>query len=237
MGPTGDTAPHRIGPAPTSQLWRDAVFLHWPCDPDRLAPLLPPGTRPDVFAGTGWLGVVALRMPVIRLAGVPLGGMTQLNVRTYCVDRTGAHGQVFLAMELSRPELGAGLRVLSGLPCRGSRVRQQRDGGTLGYRAERRGLRVRFLVRPGEAVEPGPLERFLTARWALHFARAGRTVRLPVAHEPWRLRSAELLGLSHRGLAPLFAGCATGPRWPHVLVGAGVSARFGFPALLPPRRP
>ena len=33
----------------TTQSWRELTFLHWAVDPDRVAPLLPPGTRPDVF--------------------------------------------------------------------------------------------------------------------------------------------------------------------------------------------
>ena len=34
-----------------TQRWCDAVFLHWAVDPPDVAPLLPPGVRPDVHDG------------------------------------------------------------------------------------------------------------------------------------------------------------------------------------------
>ena len=45
-----------------SQWWRDISFLHWRVDPDLVAPLLPPGVRPDVYDGSSWVGLIPFRM-------------------------------------------------------------------------------------------------------------------------------------------------------------------------------
>ena len=38
------------------QWWRDITFVHWRVDPARLAPLMPPGVRPDLFDGAAGSG-------------------------------------------------------------------------------------------------------------------------------------------------------------------------------------
>merc|ERR1739841_244482 len=50
-------APPLPGRAVIAQRWSRALFLHWRADAARLAPLLPPGVRPDVFDGSGWIGL------------------------------------------------------------------------------------------------------------------------------------------------------------------------------------
>ena len=45
-----------------SQWWLDISFLHWRVDPDRIAPLLPEGTVPDVYDGGSWVGLIPFRM-------------------------------------------------------------------------------------------------------------------------------------------------------------------------------
>ena len=56
--------------------------------------------------------------------------------------------------------------------------------------------------RPDES-PPGDedLAAFLTARWGLHTAALGRSLYIPNEHEPWRLRSAEVLLLDDGLLA------------------------------------
>ncbi|MCU1570595.1 MAG: hypothetical protein JWR33_1336 [Naasia sp.] len=45
------TAPPLPGRPILGRRWSDVTFLHWRVDPARVAPLLPAGTRPDVFEG------------------------------------------------------------------------------------------------------------------------------------------------------------------------------------------
>ena len=45
-----------------TQAWRDLTFLHWAVDPAEVAPLLPPGIRPDVHEGRTYVGLVPFRM-------------------------------------------------------------------------------------------------------------------------------------------------------------------------------
>ena len=45
------------------------------------------------------------------------------------------------------------------------------------------------------------LAAFLTARWGLHTMACGRSMFIPNEHEPWRLRSAEVLLLDDGLLA------------------------------------
>ncbi len=61
-----------------TQQWRDLTFLHWPVDPGLAAGLLPPGTRPDLFEGTSYVGLIAFRMyrtGWLGLPGLPLPGL------------------------------------------------------------------------------------------------------------------------------------------------------------------
>ncbi|HEX2073834.1 MAG TPA: DUF2071 domain-containing protein, partial [Geodermatophilus sp.] len=177
------------------------AFLHWPADPAEIAPLLPPGTRPDVHEGRTFVGLVALRMLGSHLPGLPpvpwLSSFGQLNARLYSVDEHGRRGVVFRALEAGRllPALTA--RELTRLPYAWSRVDVRRDGDLRTYTARRRWppgpARARLALRIGPPCEPDPLELFVTARWGLHTRVGGRTAYLGVQHDPWRLHRADLL--------------------------------------------
>ena len=129
------------------------------------------------------------------VAGAPLpwvGTFGQVNVRLYSVDQQGRRGVVFLSLDADRlpPVLAA--RAL-GLPYRWASVRVRHDGDRYVYRADRHRGRghLRLELRPGPPREPDAVEQFVTARWGMHAAIAGRTVPVRVAHEPWRLHRAE----------------------------------------------
>ena len=79
------------------QQWRELLFLHFPCDPAEIAPLLPPGLAVDTFpdaAGVerAWIGLVPFLMKNVRWAFAPRVPGThtfpETNVRTY-VHREG----------------------------------------------------------------------------------------------------------------------------------------------------
>lgn len=194
------TPPRAARPALLRQDWRDVAFLHWALDPGVAAPLLPPGTRPDVLDGCTFAGLIALRMERTAVLGGPalpwLGSFGQVNVRLYSVDERGRRGVVFLSLDAGRVVPALAARRLAGLPYSWARVRVGGEGDRREYRAERhRGAgRVRITLRRGRALPvPGPLELFVTARWGMHHRMGGRTLYGQVEHGPWPLHAAELL--------------------------------------------
>jgi uncharacterized protein YqjF (DUF2071 family) len=218
-----------------TQGWRDVAFLHWRVEPAAVAPLLPPGTRPDVHDGSSWVGLVPFRMRRIGVLGLPglpyLGSFLETNVRLYSVDAQGRRGVVFRSLDADRllPVLTA--RVL-GLPYLWARMRFRRDGDRVTYASARRwpgprGAGGRIDVRVGAPLEaPGPLEHFLTGRWGLHQSTLGRTAYWPNEHPAWPLHRAELVRLDEDLLAAAgLPGVAGTPD--SVLWSPGVDVRFG----------
>ncbi|MFC9082041.1 YqjF family protein [Streptomyces sp. NPDC057062] len=223
---------------------RQLTFLHWPVEPDRVAELLPAGTRPDALDGVTYVGLVPFLMRAAGLGpgpGLPyLGTFCETNVRLYSVDAQGRRGVVFRSLDAARliPALVGRLGVR--LPYTWSAMRLRREGDVITYSCRRRhpaaaGPVSRAVVRTGRPiVRPTRLERFLTARWGLHVTWHGRTVHLPNEHEPWPLFRAELLDLDDglvtaAGLPPMTQGPVS------VLYSPGVAVRFGTPTVVPPQ--
>lgn len=233
--PLTPTAPRPAGRTVFTQGWRDVAFLHWRVDPSAVAPLLPPGTRPDLHDGSSWVGLIPFRMRRIGVLGAPglpyLGSFLETNVRLYSVDEHGRRGVVFRSLEADRllPVLTA--RAL-GLPYLWARMRFTRGGDRLTYASARRwpgprGAHARIELRTGPAIpQPGPLEHFLTARWGLHQTTLGRTAYWPNAHPAWPLHDAELLGWDEDLLVAAGLPGVTGPP-DSVLWSPGVDVRFG----------
>ncbi|MGY1642492.1 YqjF family protein [Geodermatophilus sp. SYSU D00703] len=232
MPPQQVLPPGAVRPVLLRQAWRDVAFLHWPLDPACAAPLLPPGTRPDVRAGTTHVGVVALRIARTALPTGPAlpwaGSFDEVNVRLYAVDERGRRGVVFRRMDAGRLPAVLTARALPRLPYVWSRTRVRRDGDRYAVTV---GRRLWMALRIGAPVEPDPLEAFLTARWGLHTRVAGRLVYLPVVHGPWPLRSAEVSTLIGDPLAA--AGLPPVPGPPvSVLFSPGVDdVRIGLPTV------
>jgi len=252
------TTPRPLRATLLTQWWRDAAFLHWPVDADVVAPLMPPGVRPDVHDETSWVGLIGFRMVALGfgpLPGVPyFGSFLETNVRLYSVDRLGRRGVVFRTLDATRLVPVLASRVWPQVPYAWSSMEVDRDGrpatGTaplavgehLTYTARRRwpaprGTTSRFAVRVGDAVtEPSPLESFLTARWGLHSAtRAGGTRYLPNAHPAWPLHRATVTELDDGLVVACGLPQPVGPP-ASVLVSDGVSVRFGPPLTDAPLR-
>lgn len=221
-----------------TQWWLDLAFVHWPVEPGLVAPLLPPGVRPDTLHGVTYVGLVAFRMRRVgwfRLPGVPyLGTFPETNVRLYSVDERGRRGVVFRSLDASRLIPVVVGRGVFRLPYLWSRMSVRRDADTITYTSSRRwpgprGARASLSVRIGEPVaEPTELEHFLTARWGMHNAFFGRPVYLPNAHPRWPLHRAELLSLDEDVVTA--AGLARPLGDPvSVLYSPGVPVRFGLP--------
>ncbi|GAB2504527.1 YqjF family protein [Nocardiopsis aegyptia] len=227
---TTASPPPLPGPPPLTQGWHDAVFVHWRVDPERVAPLLPAHTRPDVLDGAAHVGLVAFRVPSTTGAGaVPLGGFHEVNVRVYSVDGQGRQGVVFLSMDADAAHSVLAARLLTGLPYMWSDVslRTAPNGvraGAVRRRVPGRGVGGHWRVAvDGPVTEPTPLERFLTARWGLHTAHLGATRWIRVTHEPWALYRARLL--DYRGDLLEAAGLSVGDSRPvSVLWSPGVTA-------------
>ena len=205
LQPVTATAPHLPGTQIMSQSWQDLTFLHWRVTPDAVAPFLPPGTRPDVYDGSSWVGLIPFRMVgagVGRGPAVPwLGSFAETNVRLYSVDEQGRRGVVFRTLEASRLAVVLGARLAFALPYTWARMRVIEADGVLTYSSRRRwpGPRTattRLVVRPGDPLPASdPLDDFLTARWGLHTRAFGRTLYVPNQHETWQLHRADLLHL------------------------------------------
>lgn len=236
--PISASAPPLPGPAIIRQRWRDAVFLHWRVDPAEVAPLLPPGTHPDEYDGSSWVGLIPFRLEASQFLSAPpvpwLGTFLETNVRLYAVDEQGRRGVVFRTLEAQHlvPVLTA--QIALGLPYRWARMRSRRRGDELAYASERltgpSRPRTRSRVRvAGEPVVSNGLADFLTARWAMHVGRGRRTAYWRNEHEPWPLVQAELLELRDELLAdsgfPRLAERAPDS----VLFSPGVTTAFSAP--------
>lgn len=231
-------------PLPTrqimSQWWRDITFVHWRVDPDLVAPLLPRGVRPDLYDGSAWVGLIPFRMVdagVGKLGRVPyFGTFLETNVRLYSVDDAGRHGVVFCSLEASQIAVVAGANAGFGVPYKYARMSFAERGDRIRYETVRRtGSRPRSLleIEVGEAVpEPGPLERFLTARFGLHTTVLGQSLWIPNTHGPWPLQQARVVTLRDELVAA--AGLPeTATRPPDsVLFSRGVRTVFGLPQRL-----
>ncbi len=225
-----------------TQGWAQLAYVHWRYDPALLEPFLPHGVRPDIVDGSAWVGLIPFTMQRIGILGVrPLPGVSsflETNIRTYGVGPDGRRSVVFLTLEASRllPVLAA--RVSYRLPYAWAAMTMRREGDTVSYASTRRwpndrGATSQLTVRLGEPVLADAVDDALTARWGLHSRwYGGRTVWVPVDHEPWPLRAARLEsvddGLFHAvGLAP--------PRGePRVLWSEGVHVRIGRPRRVSP---
>jgi uncharacterized protein YqjF (DUF2071 family) len=201
-----------------------------------VAPLLPPGVRPDVFDGSTWVGVIPFLLDRATIFGSPpvpyVGSFVEVNVRLYGVDEAGRRGVVFLSLEASRLAAVLAARAAFGLPYRWSKTTMDAAGGTIRYSSRRhgRGPSSCIVSRPGDRVEADPLALFLTARWGLFTALRGRTIFLPNEHEPWELWSAELLDLDDELVASAGLPGVTDRAPDSVLFSRGVETRFGSEA-------
>ncbi len=239
--PVTREAPPLRGRVISTQSWRALTFLHWTVDPDRVAPLLPPGVRPDLHEGRTYVGLVPFRMVGLSLGrgpGLPyFGTFLETNVRLYSVDETGRRGVVFLSLDTDRAAAVPTIRAGIGAPYRWARMRFRRAGNRVTYEARLRRLprtgaerpSSRIVVRVGKPREATPLDDFLTARWGAHVLRRGRTTYVPNRHEPWPLHDANVLELDDELVASVGLQGVTERPPDHVAFSEGVRAEFGPP--------
>lgn len=232
--PIRRTAPPLPGREIAAQRWSDLTFLHWRVESSRVAPLLPPGVRPDEFDGSSWVGLIPFLLDRASLFGGPavpyVGRFVEINVRLYGVDEAGRRGVVFLSLEASRLLAVLGAQAVFGLPYRWAATTMDPVDGTIAYASRRHGggPASRIVSRPGARLEPDPLADFLTARWGMFVARRGRTRFFPNEHEPWVVHAAELLDLDDGLVTAAGLPGVTGRPPDSVLFSPGVRTRFGW---------
>jgi uncharacterized protein len=232
------TPPPLPAPVWMDQFWGDLTFLHWPVRPEQVAPMFPPGTRPDVFDGMTYVALVPFVMRYSRPgAAIPLpyfGSFAETNVRLYSVDDDGRHGVLFRSLETARLAVVPVTRAVLGVPYTWAKMRVGRAGPRVDYTSVRRwpdaGLRSALTVTVGEPAEPTPLETWLTARWGAHTLKAGHTWWVPNEHGPWPLYEAEIIGLRD-DLVPAAIAAPVGEGL-RPLFSPGVHACFGRPSRL-----
>ena len=203
--PVSTVAPDLLRAPVISQHWGGLAFAHWRVEPERVAPLLPPGTRPDVHDGSTWVGLIPFELSRSAFGPLPpvpwLGTFLETNVRLYSVDDLGRRGVVFRTLEAAKLLPVVTANAALGLPYRWASMSRRRVGGTVEYASRRHGPgprpSTRLAVRPtDEEVVGDPLAEFLTARWGMHVARGGTTRYWPNTHGAWPLRRAELMALA-----------------------------------------
>ncbi|MFC7375496.1 YqjF family protein [Brachybacterium sp. GCM10030268] len=174
--------------------WKHTVFLHYRCDAEQIARLLPPGLTPHLFADQAWLSVTPLVMHRVRPAGLPApprwSTFPEVNVRTYVRSPDGRDGLWFFTLQCPCRAMPVGLNPL-GLPYRYRPAQFERGvDGRLSYCFH--GKREHTLdVSPGEPVpQPSDLDAFLVGRWNAFSALPRVLLRFPVSHRPWPLQDA-----------------------------------------------
>lgn len=228
-------APALRGPVLFDQGWSDAAFLHWPVAVEAVSSLFPAGTRPDVFDGRTYVGLVAFAMRSAgfgRLGAVPyFGSFLETNVRLYSVDHSGRHGVLFCTLDASRLAIVPFARALFGVPYVWSRLSCTREGALVNYGGQRRwpgrGPTSRVVLEVGQSVEPTPLETWLTARWGLHSRLLGRTWWTPNQHPAWPLQEARAVQVEDEFVSA--AGIPVAGEMLRPLFSPGVRTQFGVP--------
>jgi uncharacterized protein len=82
--------------------WSELLLLNWAVPIGDVAPLVPPGTEPDLHDGQAYISIVGFRFHTCRLLGIPIPGHTsfpEINLRFYVrrnADNEVRRGVVFV---------------------------------------------------------------------------------------------------------------------------------------------
>jgi len=160
--------------------WENALFVHWPVDPARLAALLPQGLEPDVHEGSAWIGLVLLTERGVsahhwfgRKLVRPIDHLGA-NIRTY-VRRGDMTGIFFWSLECSSFLASFGART-AGIPYFPSSMQRSVDVEPFGTRA------VRGQSEPADNQQSG--DGFV---FSFSSVRKGFGVNRPSVSASWRI--------------------------------------------------
>jgi len=205
---------------PVSMRWQNLLFAHWPIEPEKIRPLLPPELEIDTFDGSAWTGIVPFHL-TIRLNWMPFAlEFPEVNVRTYTTYR-GKSGVWFLRLDASSRLAVITARLRYCLPYHKAKMKLQIDRLSAARWIRFSSRRTDRSTAPAELemeygpvgdcfqAEPSSLEHWLTERYSLFaVTRTGAITSADVAHVPWQLHAAEGLFktntlLPSLGLRPL----------------------------------
>ena len=229
------------------QRWSELAYFHWPYPADEVQALLPPGITVETYGGVAWVGLVPFEMRDVRIGPSPvipwLGNFLEINVRTYVTGPDGSRAVWFFSLDVPSATIVAVARGAFALPYCWARTSHLRDGNRHVYRTERRWPRgdtghseMRFTV--GDRIDEhavGPLEHFLSARWALIAMRRRRLLRGRVDHPRWPLH--RLVDVDVRGDLLEAAGLSTPAGEPHAMYSPGVAVEISRFRHIDPERP
>ncbi len=176
------------------QEWNDAIFLHWRVDGDALRKLVPASLQIDGYDRQAWVSIVAFDMHRIRPRYVsafpPISNFHEINIRTY-VSHRDRPGVYFLSIEGGKRISCAIAEALSGLPYRYAKMNRQDRAFVV--ENTRTGTRMDIRYTTGQAItDPGPLDRWLTERYALFLDTARGIESFETHHVPWPLFELKL---------------------------------------------
>ena len=185
------------------QCWGKLLFMHWPIDPELLAPLIPSQLSIDTFDGKAWIGVVPFTMWGIRASFLPpipgTSAFHELNVRTY-VHFKGVPGVWFFSLDAANKLAVWGARQFYYLPYFNAEMSLAQHRNKIEYSSTRddgRGAPAELnaawtIGEPLPQAQPGSIGFFLTERYCLYSHHREQIYRSRIFHQPWPLRSATL---------------------------------------------
>jgi len=179
--------------------WRDGLFAHWPVEPASLDPHVPDPFQLDTRDGQAWLSVLPFVLDRAGFRYTPrLSRLTfpELNLRTY-VRYDGAPGLYFIVIDVDHEIVPRLVSTTTRLPVHRADVRHRKQGHETTFSSARRRSDARFAVsyRPtGQPyrAETDSLDHWLLERRRLYAPSGPGILYAEIAHEPWRLRPAEV---------------------------------------------
>ena len=185
------------------QRWRFLTFLHWPYEPETIRKLLAHDLALDTFNGAAWIGLTPFWLTDLRPPFFPalpwISHFPETNVRTYVRGPDGERGVWFFTLEAGRLGAVLGARSFYRLPYRWAKMRVKHTADRVEYQSTRKWpfgeAHTDIVVRPGEPMQAGEFDNFLTARYRLYTHLGKCLAFAQIEHEPWPLHSARLLEL------------------------------------------
>jgi uncharacterized protein len=174
-----------------SQRWSEVLFLHYEVDSTELQKIVPYPI--DLFGGKAVVSIVPFVMSSIRFPFLPaipgLSKLMELNLRTY-VRVNGRPAVYFFTLDSNHWPGVLIARLGFSLPYR---YRVMRLDHEKSYLFKSKELILEAQVQ--EEIRNSDFDRWTTERYALVTRRLGKDLLGVVEHEPWQLKSAQIIHL------------------------------------------
>jgi uncharacterized protein YqjF (DUF2071 family) len=190
------------------QRWDDLLFLHWRCETEHVAALLPLELTADLYEGESYISIVAFRMNTVRPAYLPalpwLSSFCELNVRVYVRDQHGEPGVYFLSLDCNRAPAVWLARAAFSLPYQHAIMSFSQSFDRSGQNNIIKQISCRRVGCAESAqyhwsapletrvLHPETLEFFLTERYNFFTLRRGVLMRGQVHHKPYEVSTPTL---------------------------------------------